>query len=161
LELRGLIAYNFQCDRHGDGQVQQGLSAASTSRILFLRSGAADKRYSLAIQFMVSIFGILCFTYPLWGLFLLDAFCKKFATHGTIGERCARAVIVGISGTMIFTPVAIGTEGFGALAPWPAYFAAPKNSFFMGELAIFVFVLGFVGTLLASSNGKKHKAEPN
>ncbi|CAN5863257.1 hypothetical protein BH11PSE12_BH11PSE12_05970 [soil metagenome] len=34
---------------HIVGSVQPGLSAASTSRILFLRSGAADKRYSLGL----------------------------------------------------------------------------------------------------------------
>ncbi len=47
-----LIAYNPQCDRQGGGSVKQGLSAASRSRILYLRSGAADKRYSLGVKKM-------------------------------------------------------------------------------------------------------------
>jgi hypothetical protein len=34
-----------QCERQAGASDQQGVSAASKSRILFLRSGAADKRY--------------------------------------------------------------------------------------------------------------------
>jgi hypothetical protein len=50
LAVRQTHRLQSQCERRLGTSVQQGLSAASKSRILFLRSGAADKRYSLVAQ---------------------------------------------------------------------------------------------------------------
>lgn len=95
------------------------------------------------------------FTYPLWGsACVLGLLVKRCPEHARLDYFAVKVAAVG---TLCCTPVLIGTEGFGWIAPWPViFYTRGAGTYSHWIVPVLLFSLIYFSNIFLNKKARKH-----